>query len=62
MRRAALLLLAIDTGLPSLAPVLFEMLRDTGKDQESPNSIDWLLENQDKVEHYFHQQGLEGNL
>ena len=25
-------------------------------------SIDWLLENQDKVEHYFHQQGLEGNL
>jgi formaldehyde-activating enzyme involved in methanogenesis len=25
-------------------------------------SIDWLLENQDKVTHYFHQQGLEGNL
>ncbi len=25
-------------------------------------SIDWLLENQDKVEHYFHQQGVEGNL
>jgi 5,6,7,8-tetrahydromethanopterin hydro-lyase len=25
-------------------------------------SIDWLLENQDKVQHYFHQQGLEGNL
>jgi formaldehyde-activating enzyme len=25
-------------------------------------SIDWLLENQDKVAHYFHQQGLEGNL
>ena len=25
-------------------------------------SIDWLLENQDKVEHYYHQQGLEGNL
>jgi 5,6,7,8-tetrahydromethanopterin hydro-lyase len=25
-------------------------------------SIDWLLENQDKVVHYFHQQGLEGNL
>jgi len=24
--------------------------------------IDWLLENQDKVVHYFHQQGLEGNL
>jgi formaldehyde-activating enzyme len=25
-------------------------------------SIDWLLANQDKVEHYFHQQGLEGNI
>ena len=24
--------------------------------------IDWLLENQDKVEHYFHQQGLAGNI
>ncbi len=25
-------------------------------------SIEWLLENQDKVEHYFHRQGLEGHL
>lgn len=25
-------------------------------------SIDWLLANQDQVRHYFHQQGLEGNL
>ena len=25
-------------------------------------TIDWLLENQDKVAHYFHQQGLEGNI
>ena len=25
-------------------------------------TIDWLLENQDQVEHYFHQQGLDGNL
>ncbi len=25
-------------------------------------TIDWLLENQDKVEHYFHRQGVEGNL
>ncbi|OAI46684.1 aldehyde-activating protein [Planctomycetaceae bacterium SCGC AG-212-F19] len=25
-------------------------------------SIDWLLENQEKVVHYFHQQGLEGTL
>jgi formaldehyde-activating enzyme len=24
--------------------------------------IDWLLANQNKVEHYFHQQGLEGNI
>ena len=24
--------------------------------------IDWLLANQDKVSHYFHQQGLEGNI
>jgi 5,6,7,8-tetrahydromethanopterin hydro-lyase len=24
-------------------------------------SIAWLLENQDKVEHLFHHQGLEGN-
>ena len=24
--------------------------------------IDWLLKNQDTVQHYFHQQGLEGNL
>jgi len=28
---------------------------------DEPN-IDWLLENQDKVQHYFHQQGLEGNI
>jgi formaldehyde-activating enzyme len=25
-------------------------------------SIDWLLENQDKVEHYFHQLGREGKI
>lgn len=25
-------------------------------------SIDWLLKNQGKVEHYFHQQGLEGHI
>jgi formaldehyde-activating enzyme len=25
-------------------------------------SIDWLLENQDSVEHFFHRQGLDGNL
>ncbi len=25
-------------------------------------TIDWLLENQESVQHYFHQQGIEGNL
>jgi formaldehyde-activating enzyme involved in methanogenesis len=25
-------------------------------------SIDWLLENQDQVEHYFHQLGVDGQL
>ena len=25
-------------------------------------TIDWLLEHQDETEHYFHRQGLEGNL
>ena len=29
--------------------------------REEP-SIDWLLKNQDKVSHYFHQQGIEGNI
>lgn len=29
--------------------------------REEP-TIDWLLKNQDKVSHYFHQQGLEGNI
>lgn len=24
--------------------------------------IDWLLKNQDQVQHFFHQQGLEGNI
>ena len=25
-------------------------------------TIDWLLKNQDKVQHYFHHQGVEGNI
>jgi hypothetical protein len=25
-------------------------------------TIDWLLENQDKVTHYFHQLGVDGQL
>ena len=32
------------------------------KAMKNEPSIDWLLENQDSVQHYFHQQGLEGNL
>lgn len=32
------------------------------KAMKNEPSIDWLLANQDKVEHYFHQQGLEGNI
>ena len=32
------------------------------KAMKNEPSIDWLLENQDSVTHYFHQQGLEGNL
>jgi 5,6,7,8-tetrahydromethanopterin hydro-lyase len=32
------------------------------KAMEGEPDIDWLLDNQDKVEHYFHQQGLAGNI
>ncbi len=32
------------------------------KAMKNEPSIDWLLENQDSVQHYFHQQGLEGKL
>jgi formaldehyde-activating enzyme len=32
------------------------------KAMRSEPSIDWLLANQEKVQHYFHQQGLEGNI
>jgi len=46
---------------------LFEVHREATakvirKAMRNEPSIDWLLENQDKVEHYFHQQGLEGKL
>jgi hypothetical protein len=46
---------------------LFEVHREATskvirKAMRSEPSIDWLLENQDKVEHYYHQQGVEGNL
>jgi 5,6,7,8-tetrahydromethanopterin hydro-lyase len=32
------------------------------KAMRNESTIDWLLENQESVEHYFHQQGLEGRL
>ncbi len=32
------------------------------KAMKNEPTIEWLLDNQDQVEHYFHQQGLEGNL
>ena len=32
------------------------------KAMRSEPSIDWLLENQETVQHYFHQQGLAGNI
>ena len=32
------------------------------KAMKNEPSIDWLLENQDSVQHYFHQQGIEGKL
>jgi 5,6,7,8-tetrahydromethanopterin hydro-lyase len=46
---------------------LFEVHREATakvikKAMRNEPSIDWLLENQDKVEHFFHQQGVEGNL
>ena len=33
-----------------------------GKAMRHEPTIEWLLENQDKVDHYFHRQGVEGNL
>lgn len=46
---------------------LFEINREATfkvirKAMNNEPSIDWLLENQDKVPHYFHQLGLEGKL
>jgi 5,6,7,8-tetrahydromethanopterin hydro-lyase len=32
------------------------------KAMQGEPDIDWLLKNQDQVQHYFHQQGLEGNI
>jgi len=46
---------------------LFEVHREATlkvirKAMRNEPTIDWLLENQDQVEHYYHQQGIEGNL
>src|SRR3954468_19783834 len=46
---------------------LFEVHREATakvirKALRNESSIEWLLENQDAIEHYYHQQGVEGNL
>jgi formaldehyde-activating enzyme len=46
---------------------LFEVHREATakvirKAMKNEPSINWLLKNQDKVTHYFHQQGLEGKI
>ncbi len=46
---------------------LFEVHREAtskviGKAMRGEPTMDWLLENQDKVEHYFHKLGVEGEL
>ncbi len=47
--------------------VLFQTQREAttkalGKAMRQEPSIDWLLEHQDEVEHYFHQLALDGQL
>jgi 5,6,7,8-tetrahydromethanopterin hydro-lyase len=46
---------------------LFDVHREAtakviGKAMRNEPSIDWLLDNQDSVEHDYHRQGIEGNL
>ena len=46
---------------------LFDVHREAtakviGKAMRNEPTIDWLLENQDKVEHYFHELGVKGEL
>ena len=46
---------------------LFDVHREAtakviGKAMRHEPTIDWLLENQDKVQHYFHELGLKGDL
>ena len=46
---------------------IFDVHRETAakvirKAMRNEPTIDWLLENQNEVEHDFHRQGLDGNL
>jgi 5,6,7,8-tetrahydromethanopterin hydro-lyase len=46
---------------------LFDVHREAtsrviGKAMRGEPTIDWLLANQDKVQHYFHELGLKGEL
>ena len=40
----------------------FAPIKVIRKAMRNEPTIDWLLENQGKVEHFFHQQGIEGKL
>lgn len=49
------------------AELLFKTHREAtakaiGKAMRNEPTIDWLLENQDKVQHYYHQLAVEGKL
>jgi len=57
----------MDDGLRRAVLALFNVHREATakvikKAMNHEPGIDWLLENQDKVEHFFHQQGVEGNI
>lgn len=61
----------LDPSITSAEGVNFETLFRTNREATAKAihkamhfepGIDWLLENQDKVPHYFHQLALEGNL
>ena len=52
---------------PKVHKALFDVHREATakvirKAMRNEPTIDWLLENQDKVEHYYHKLGLEGEL
>jgi len=61
----------LDPSVTKVDPVdhkaLFDVHREAtakviGKAMRHEPTIDWLLENQDKVQHYFHELGLKGEL